>query len=116
MIERADRVLVEGRHEDHGRCVLGRGAEYLEAVGSGKLHVEEDQVRVPGANETDRLRARLRLAHEREVRLGRDQLHDPPAGERFVIHDEHAERPDRLCACQALPFPARQKRTSRRAH
>ena len=90
-IERAQRVLVVGRHEDDQRHARGAdGFDDVEAGRAGHLHVQEHEVRLQPADRLDRLGAVLALGDDLEPVLRRKQRTQPLARERLIIGDYNA--------------------------
>ena len=93
-LERAQRVLIVGGHEDHERHALAAdGFDHLEAVHLRHLHVEEHEIRLVIDDRRDGFFAVAALADDLDVRLARQQPGQPLPRERLIVHDQ---RPDFL--------------------
>ena len=90
-VERAQRVVVERRHEDDERHPLRPdGLDDLETVGAGHLHVEKDQVWLKPPDRVDRVSAVRALGDDFEPVFAGQQRPQPLARQRFVLRDQHA--------------------------
>ena len=88
-VEGAQRVVIEGGHEDDERHARGAdGLDDLESAGAGHLDVEKDQVRLQASDGVDRLGAGGALGHEFQPVFGREERAQPLAGQRLVVGDE----------------------------
>ena len=93
-VEGADRVLVEGRHEDDGH-VAAEQLQHLEAVELGHLHVEEQQVGGEVVHGLHRLEAVAALAYDLDATGTGQVLAQQRARRLLVVHDHDAQRPAR---------------------
>jgi len=92
-LERADRVLVEGRDEDDRRHPRRPArVDHREPVHPRHLHVEEEQVDVLALEHRERLRPVAALRHELGVRLRADEALEAAPRERLVVGDRDADR------------------------
>jgi len=79
-LERLQRVLVVGGHEDHHRHLLGADlADHAEAVDGGHLHVEKHELGRQLLDGVDGLHAVGALPHDLDVGFLREQPQDPLA-------------------------------------
>jgi hypothetical protein len=92
-LECAHCVLIVSRDEDDsGHAVRADDLEYIEAVHTGHLHVEEYEVGPARDDGLDRRLARRALLDDRDVGLVLKGEADAVAGEWLVIHDDGAYR------------------------
>ena len=90
-VEGAQRVVIEGGHEDDERHARGAdGFDDFEAAGAGHLHVEKDEVRLQASDGVDRVGAGGALGDELQPVFRREQRAQPLAGQRLVVGDEDA--------------------------
>ena len=73
-LERLQRVLVVGGHEDHHRHLLGTDLpDHAEAIDGGHLHVEEHELGRELLDRVDGLHAVGALPHDLDVGFLREQ-------------------------------------------
>jgi hypothetical protein len=91
-LERLQRVLVVGGHEDDdGRPAGTERLEDREPVQLRDLHVEEDEVGAELADRIHRLAAVAALADDLDVGLGLEEAAETIAGERLVVDDQGSD-------------------------
>jgi hypothetical protein len=92
-LERLQRVAVVGGDEDdRGRHRVAQGLQDAEAVQAGHLHVQEHQVGAQLPQGAEGLLAVAAFAEDGDVRVGFEQPAQPLPRQRFVVHDEGADR------------------------
>ncbi len=93
-LEGRDRVLLEGRAEHDGRrMLLGHEvARRLDAIHARHADVEQNEVRLEGPRDRDRLTTVGGLAAGLRRHAPGEQAAEPLACERFVVDDQHFHR------------------------
>jgi len=88
-VERPERILVVRGHENRGRHpARSQLGQHLEAIKTGHLHVEEECIRLPGAQQFERRLTIGRLPHL-GLRVGAaNKGAEAFTSERLVIGDE----------------------------
>ena len=89
-LERSQRVLVVGGHENHGHVAADQ-IEHLEAVEFRHLHVEKQQIGLQFGHHFDRLESVGALGYDFHVRHRRQILAEHRSRQRFVVDDGHSQ-------------------------
>lgn len=95
----AQGVMVVGRHKDDAGRERGETAHHFEAIAVGHLDIEEDQVRMSGANQFDGLRSGAGVAGDLDARNLGEFFREHLAGDRLIVHNNRSERGIRHNVC-----------------
>ena len=91
-LERPERVLVEGGHEDHFRQARhAHSGQHPKAIHFRHLNVEKDEVGLVLFNRFDCRAPIAAFANDLEVGFRFEKRAQPLAGQRFVINDQRAD-------------------------
>ena len=102
-LERLDRMVLEGGHEDdRRRRAWPKRLEHGEAVHDRHLDVEQKDVRAEPLDELQGFAAAIGFADDFDIGKPLQHLHQPSPSERLVIHNQHTHQ--RLPAFTLLTF------------
>jgi hypothetical protein len=88
-LERLDRVIVEGGHENDGRhCIHRQRPQHVEAVHPRHLDVQEDEVGLVPADQVQRLAAVAGFGHDIDIVHVLETQFEAATRQRLVVDDQ----------------------------